>query len=162
MALVAEDLGEIDEPVYQLRDEWNLPGMNVLQFAFGEDGEKIYLPHYHKLNSVVYSGTHDNNTTRGWFKSLLPDAKKHLSDYVGKKIDVKNVSEEVCRLAYGSVALLAVLPMQDILSLDESSRMNVPSTSEGNWAWRVPAKHFSDSLENKLSGWVELFGRDSK
>lgn len=160
IALIAEDLGEIDEPVYALRDGQNLPGMNVLQFAFNNDAlDNNYLPHRHIKNSVVYTGTHDNNTSIGWFKGLSRLEKKHLFDYTNKKVSVKNVSENLCRLAYQSVSMLAVLPMQDILSLDESSRMNMPATSSGNWTWRLEENMLTSEIEAKLNLWVELYGR---
>lgn len=161
IALIAEDLGEIDEPVYALRDGQNLPGMNVLQFGFNDAVDNNYLPHHHTKNSVVYTGTHDNNTTIGWFKCLPPVAKKHLMDYTNKKLNAKNVSEELCRLAYQSVSQLAVLPIQDILSLDESSRMNMPATSSGNWTWRLEQGSLTKAVENKLNRWVELYGRSA-
>ena len=160
LPFVAEDLGEIDEPVYQLRDELNLPGMNVLQFAFSDDmPESNYLPHNHQVNSVVYTGTHDNNTTLGWYKSLLRSERKNLASYMGIKISEKNISEQMCRLAYMSVSMLAVLPMQDILSLDESARMNMPATIEGNWTWRLDNKYLAASIEKKLNNWTFYFAR---
>lgn len=160
---VAEDLGEIDEPVYALRDELGLPGMNVLQFAFGDDmPESPYLPHHHIPNSVVYTGTHDNNTTIGWFKSLNEISKKHLSAYIGKKITPANVNEHLARLAYMSVAETAILPMQDVLSLDESARMNMPASVEGNWAWRLDGHLLNKSVENKLNEWCFYYDRMRK
>lgn len=160
IALIAEDLGDIDEPVYALRDGLHLPGMNVLQFAFTNDAvDNNYLPHHHTKNSVVYPGTHDNNTNIGWFSKLARTAKKHLFDYTSRKITSKNVSDELCRLAYQSVGILAVLSMQDVLCLDESSRMNMPATSVGNWTWRLERYMLTKDIEKKLDNWVTLYGR---
>lgn len=160
LPLIAEDLGDINADVYALRDKLNLPGMNVLQFAFiGDLRDNQYLPHHHVTNSLVYTGTHDNDTSKGWFGTLLPEEKVKLSEYTGRKIDDGNVSEELCRLAYMSVSRLAVLPLQDILSLDESCRMNMPATASGNWTWRVDSGMLNSALEKKLSHWVELYAR---
>lgn len=163
LPLVAEDLGEIDEPVYQLRDQLNLPGMNVLQFAFGDDiPDSNYLPHYHKVNSVVYTGTHDNNTIVGWYKTLSRSERQNISAYTGVKINEENISEQMCRLAYMSVSKLTILPMQDILSLDESARMNMPATVEGNWKWRLDSNWMTASIEEKLNHWTFYFARQPK
>ncbi|HUQ64531.1 MAG TPA: 4-alpha-glucanotransferase [Flavitalea sp.] len=159
-AFVAEDLGEIDDAVYQLRDDLELPGMNVLQFAFGDDlPDSNYLPHNHTVNSVLYTGTHDNNTTSGWFRHLSRKEKDNISTYMGVTINAKNVSDQLCRLAYMSVSMLTILPMQDVLGLSESSRMNMPATLKGNWTWRLNNKLLTSSIENKLKSWIHYFGR---
>ncbi len=137
LPLVAEDLGLITNSVIDLREQFHLPGMKVLQFAFDGDARNLYLPHNHQRNGVVYTGTHDNNTTLGWYRQLDPDSRRFLHHYLGvsesTELDMPWVMN---RLALCSVAELAVLPMQDILSLDAHSRMNVPGTTEGNWQWR--------------------------
>ncbi len=152
LPFVAEDLGEIDKPVYELRDELLLPGMNVLQFAFGDDmPESSYLPHNHTVNSIVYTGTHDNNTTVGWFKELPAGQRKNLSAYAGTTITKKNVSAQLSRLAYMSVSKLVIIPMQDVLSLDGSARMNMPASTNGNWTWRME----KDALTNKIEKYLK-------
>jgi len=161
MPFVAEDLGEISDEVYVLRDEFKLPGMKVLQFAFGKDISKSgHIPHnFESDNFVVYSGTHDNDTTKGWYmKEADKVVRKHLNDYNGAKVTEKNVHEVLARIAYGTVAKIAILPMQDVLGLDGKSRMNKPASVEGNWKWRMrglPGK----AVEKSLRDMVRLFGR---
>lgn len=160
LPFIAEDLGEIDEPVYILRDELNLPGMNVLQFAFGNNMSKSpYIPHHHRQYSVVYTGTHDNNTTLGWFSDMKPDEKKRLSRYMGTRVTEQNVVDKLCRLAYMSVSALAILPMQDVLGLDGSARMNMPASAEGNWAWRMTKQQVTDKVIARLREWGDTFNR---
>lgn len=160
MPFIAEDLGDISEDVYQLRDEFQLPGMEVLSFAFGEKmSTNVHIPHNHIPLCVVYTGTHDTNTTLGWFASLPKQSRKNLFDYTGIKITSKNVCDLLCRIAYASVSKLAVLPMQDILELGEEARMNMPSSGENNWAWRMTSKQMKTGIEEKLKGWCELYNR---
>ena len=157
---IAEDLGDIDDKVYALRDALDLPGMNVLQFAFNDDfPDSNYLPHNHAINAVVYTGTHDNNTTKAWYNSLSPADKKNVSAYFGVNINAKNAADHFCRMAYMSVSKLAILPLQDILSLDEDSRMNMPATANGNWTWRVKNKLLTSSVEDTLRNLVFNYGR---
>lgn len=139
LPIIAEDLGEIDQPVRDLMHDYDLPGMKVLHFAFGDDMPKSgYVPHHHVPNAVVYTGTHDNNTTRGWFeKDLRAADRKRLSGYLQRSVTAKNVANELVRLSFASVCGLAVVPMQDLLNLDHKSIMNRPSTPSGNWAWRM-------------------------
>jgi len=127
LPLVAEDLGIITPEVEALRDNHGLPGMKVLHFAFGGAADNPYLPHNHVLNSVVYTGTHDNNTTLGWFEELDERTRAHLFDYLGG--DPKSMPELLVRCAFASVARLAVVPMQDILELGGEDRMNRPGGS---------------------------------
>jgi 4-alpha-glucanotransferase len=160
LPFIAEDLGEIDDPVYILRDESNLPGMNVLQFAFGDNMSKSpYIPHHHRHYSLVYTGTHDNNTTLGWFNELKPEDRKRLSRYLGMRITERNVADKLCRLAYMSVSNLAILPIQDVLGLDGSARMNMPASAEGNWAWRMTKQQLTGKVIAKLRGWGETYNR---
>jgi len=160
MPFVAEDLGHIDEPVYKLRDGFKLPGMNVLQFAFGDNMPKnTYIPHHHAPLAVVYTGTHDNNTTIGWFKTLPKPEKKNLNLYAGTKMTTKNVCEILSRMTYASVSKLAILPMQDILELDEKARMNIPSSGENNWSWCMTAKQMNATIEKKLKEWCVVYDR---
>jgi 4-alpha-glucanotransferase len=161
MPFVAEDLGEINQAVFALRDEFNLPGMKVLQFAFGEQvGQSDYIPHnYASENFVSYTGTHDNNTTLGWFKTEATKAEKQsLEKYAGRKVSSKNVVFVLTRMAYASVAKIVILPMQDVLELDSKARINTPGVGTGNWAWQLKQLPGPDTAD-MLRELVELFGR---
>jgi 4-alpha-glucanotransferase len=148
---VAEDLGDIDEEVFELRDRLSLPGMKVLQFAFGDDyPESIHLPHHHSANFLAYTGTHDNNTTRGWYEQeISEEVRKNLKRYVGGTLTTK-AAYSLIRIAYASNADTAIIPMQDILNLPASSRINTPSSTEGNWTWRLSALP-GDKVEDFLN-----------
>ena len=161
LPFVAEDLGDIDDAVYNLRDEFGLPGMRVLQFAFDEAmAVSEYAPHNYIENTVAYTGTHDNNTVAGWFKSDADNAvKKRLKNYYGGKITAKNISDIMIRMCYGSVAKTAIIPLQDILSLGANSRMNVPSVAKGNWEWMVDGKMLSPKIEKKLKNLTICYNR---
>jgi 4-alpha-glucanotransferase len=161
MPFVAEDLGEIDQPVYDLRDRYNLPGMCLMQFTFGDDTPtSVHSPHNFSKNSIVYTGTHDNNTTRGWFRDETgKKIRNKMRQYIGKKITASNVSEELIRLAYQSVAKLVIIPMQDILNLGKKARMNIPSVETGNWGWRVKSNYDRKKTIRKLKKRTELFNR---
>ena len=135
LPIIAEDLGTITADVEALRDGLRLPGMKVLQFAFDEE-DSTHLPHHHPRRSVVYTGTHDNDTTVGWFTRLGAEARRRLVDYLGR--DGDGPHWQLIRAAYTSASRLAVVPMQDVLGLGSEARMNVPGRAEGNWAWRVP------------------------
>nr|QKY15155.1 4-alpha-glucanotransferase (DPE1) [Polytomella parva] len=136
--ILAEDLGVITEDVVQLRESIEAPGMVVLQFAWGSDSSNVHLPHNHKPSSFCYTGTHDNETTRGWFSGLPEDAldRKTLKDYFGVESD-EQAAPYLIRAAMLSVSETAVVPMQDILGLDNTARMNTPGKAEGNWRWRI-------------------------
>jgi 4-alpha-glucanotransferase len=161
MPFVAEDLGQIDQQVYRLRDEYDLPGMRVLQFAFGEDcRDCVHFLHNHTYNSIVYTGTHDNNTIRGWFKNETgPYHRKNLKKYLGRRINYCNCHTELIRLAYSSVAKLVIIPFQDILGLGSDARMNTPSVGSGNWLWRLAADDLKPKTGNKIKELVQTFGR---
>jgi 4-alpha-glucanotransferase len=139
--MIVEDLGEITPDVIVLRESLGFPGMKVLQFAFGDDahdgipqGENPYLPHNYEPNCVVYSGTHDNDTTVGWFASLSDEERASVLRYVGT--DGSRIARDLTRLAHQSVAAIAVIPLQDLLELGPEARMNVPGRPEDNWTWR--------------------------
>ncbi len=161
LPFVAEDLGDNMDDVYKLRDEIGLPGMKVLQFAFGTHmPASVDIPHNYQSNAVVYTGTHDNNTTSGWFKTeLSKDAREQLSLYLGHKVKESNINEAMIRMAYASVANLAILPMQDILGTGEDSRMNKPGTAAGNWQWRISSREQAAKSIRGLSDWVRLYNR---
>jgi 4-alpha-glucanotransferase len=161
LPLIAEDLGTITPDVWALMDHFKLPGMKVLLFAFGPDlPENLYAPHNHTAESVVYTGTHDNNTVRGWFeREASQQEKARLARYVGKEVSWGNVHKEMIRLAMMSVARIAVLPMQDVLGLGEEARMNRPASNHGNWTWRLAPRDLPRSLSSELFETTELYGR---
>jgi malto-oligosyltrehalose synthase/4-alpha-glucanotransferase len=162
LPFVAEDLGEISAGVYDLRDTFNLPGMKVLQFAFGEDiGYNDHIPHnYKSANFIVYTGTHDNNTSRGWYEEDTDQVtRKNLNKYTGMKVKANEVHTVLSKMAYASIAVIAILPMQDILGLDGKSRMNKPASVKENWKWRLKELPGWE-LEKKLRSWVKLYGRE--
>ena len=136
LPLIAEDLGLITPSVRALRDKFHLPGMRILQFAFDGLPENPYLPSRYAHNTVVYTGTHDNDTTRAWFATLPDYQFENLSKLVGHWPTQEGVTWDLIRVALESVAALAVIPLQDLLNLDGSARMNMPGVAEGNWEWR--------------------------
>ena len=161
LPFVAEDLGDIDEPVFKLRDNFKLPGMKVLQFAFGDDlPQSGYAPHHHAENYFVYTGTHDNNTTLGWYrKDAGATVHKHLKQYTGIKVDEKNINEVLIKTALASVCKTAVVPIQDWLNLDETSRMNTPAGDGENWTWRLTTEQLLAIPEKKIKKWMLMYDR---
>ncbi len=157
LPLVAEDLGIITDEVTALREKYAMPGMKILQFAFGGDATNPYLPHQHCIDSVAYTGTHDNNTTVGWYQEVDDATHEHLASYIG--CNEVSMPLTLNRLALQSVAALAVLPMQDILSLDGEHRMNVPGTTEGNWSWQFSWDMLTDKDQAQLLNLNKLYGR---
>jgi 4-alpha-glucanotransferase len=159
--LIAEDLGVITPDVRACMDRFDLPTMKVLLFAFGQgDGANEYLPHRHVPNSVVYTGTHDNNTARGWFeKEASSEEKRELAELLGHKPTPNKIAQDLTRMAMLSVSSLAVVPMQDVLGLDQSARMNTPSTTRGNWRWRMKAAHCRANTADRLARLTAIAGR---
>lgn len=155
--LVAEDLGIITDEVEALRDEFNLPGMKILQFAFGGNSDNPYLPDNYEKNSVVYTGTHDNDTTLGWSQRINEHEKNYAYDYLGNPSIPLHCA--LIHAALGSVANLAVIPMQDILELGSEARMNTPGTTTGNWNWRFQWDQLNHDKVSRLSHLVSLFNR---
>ena len=149
LSLLAEDLGTITPDVIELRDEFRLPGMLILQFAFDGSYDNPYLPHNHRQNSLVYTGTHDNDTTLSWYESLSTETKNYVNQYI--YYENEYMPWPLIRSALDSVANLAILPMQDLLSLGEGHRMNTPGTVEGNWQWRFEWNQIDDGLKRKIS-----------
>ena len=146
LPFIAEDLGLITPDVCALRDRFQVPGTRVLQFAFDGRADNPYLPHNHVPNTVVYTGTHDNPTTRGWFEGLPDDQRKHLWSYLRKGSgEPDEVAPALLGLAWSSPAALAMAPLQDVLNLGNEARMNVPGLAEGNWRWRVTYDMLSGS-----------------
>jgi len=161
LPIIAEDLGIITDDVRAVLKDFGFPGMKVLQFAFGEDNPRHpYLPHNYKENCLVYTGTHDNNTTRGWFEHEANEVEqRRLKRYVGWPVDAECVHAALMRLAMSSIARIAIFPLQDILGLDESARMNIPSTPRGNWFWRVQNEQLTDETSSFLGDMTEVYGR---
>jgi 4-alpha-glucanotransferase len=160
LPFIAEDLGDINDQVYEVRDTFDLPGMKVLQFTFGDDIDRsVHSPHNYNENAIAYTGTHDNNTTRGWFKELGEDNKQRLNKYTGKTISEEDVHTELARLAYASVAKTAIIPIQDILALDETARMNTPSSGKNNWGWRLLPGQLTEETESLLKEWTLMYNR---
>jgi len=157
ISLVAEDLGIITEQVDALRNEFNLPGMKILQFAFDGNADNFYLPHNHSQNSVVYTGTHDNDTTLGWFNSLSDYEKHRVYEYLG--FSQTAMPFTLVGVALASVANLAIIPMQDILELGSEHRMNIPGTCEGNWKWHFEWDQMTEERSGRLAHLIRLFGR---
>ncbi|HEX2922158.1 MAG TPA: malto-oligosyltrehalose synthase [Bacteroidales bacterium] len=161
MPFIAEDLGTIDEKVIRLRDDFGLPGMNVLQFAFGQNtASSAYIPHNFKNNSIVYTGTHDNNTTKGWYREELSDEyRNEVSEYLGHKVSADTCNEDLIRLAYSSVARIAIIPVQDLLGLGAEARLNKPSTSGKNWDWKLRKGELEKIFNSKARKLAALYGR---
>jgi 4-alpha-glucanotransferase len=159
--IIAEDLGIITPDVREVMNDFQFPGMRLLLFAFGEDlPTNLYAPHNHIENCVVYTGTHDNNTVRGWYEGeATPEDKERLLCYLDRDVTTQNVHREFIRLAMMSVAKLVILPMQDILGLGGDARMNLPATTGGNWQWRLLPEHLEDSRAERLTEMTKIFGR---
>ncbi len=147
LPIIAEDLGEITPDVIELRDQFNLPGMKILQFAF-TGPENPFLPHYYPQNCVAYTGTHDNDTARGWYESASEHERNFARRYLS--VDGSDIAWDLIRAVWASKALFALAPMQDLLSLGSEARMNYPSRATGNWDWRMREDALSDELRGKL------------
>jgi 4-alpha-glucanotransferase len=157
LPLVAEDLGIITPEVDALRQAHGLPGMKVLQFAFSGEPDNPYLPHRHSRDSVVYTGTHDNDTTLGWYLSLDEKARNYVDDYLGRTGEP--MPWPLIRTALASRSELAIVPLQDLLGLDGQHRMNLPGTAFGNWGWRFDWGQVEADLAAKVRHLVEMYGR---
>lgn len=162
LPVIAEDLGIITPDVREVMNRFGFPGMKLLIFAFGDDFPSgAYLPHNYSRSCVVYTGTHDNNTVKGWFRSeASPQDKKRLFSYIGREVEEENIHWELIRLLMGSVANTVIIPMQDILGLDEESKMNLPATSDGNWQWRLNPKRITPLVCEKLGEITATYARD--
>ncbi|MEP6994004.1 MAG: 4-alpha-glucanotransferase [Acidobacteriota bacterium] len=156
LPLLAEDLGDISKDVRDLLAQLRIPGMKILQFGFyGSDSE--YLPHRYPRDCVVYTGTHDNDTARGWYAGLKHEERQRVYDYLGS--DGHEIEWDLIRAALTSVAARAIVPLQDVLGLGSEARMNVPSHPGGNWRWRAPEEAFRPDLAQRLRRLTELAGR---
>jgi 4-alpha-glucanotransferase len=161
LPLIAEDLGLITPDVREVMTRYRLPGMKVLLFAFGWDmPTNPYIPHRMGSHAIAYTGTHDNNTTLGWFENeASPDDRARLFKYLGCEIPAEQVAWELVRLAMASPANTAILPMQDLLGLGQEARMNKPTTEEGNWRWRMTSEQMTPELESRFRDLTETYGR---
>ena len=160
LPVIAEDLGIITDEVRNTMIQQGFPGMKILLFAFGDNEHNPYLPHNYTEDCVVYTGTHDNNTTCGWFQDEMSEQEKQsLFQYLQHEVSSKDIHWALIELAMKSSARLAIIPLQDILGLDGKARMNTPATMEGNWQWRFSSKVLNDRLEKKLSILVQNFQR---
>ncbi len=157
LPLVAEDLGLITEDVHALRRAISVPGMAVLHFAFGGEADNIYLPHNLDKNCLLYTGTHDNNTTRGWYDEIDEATRHHVRSYLG--CDGHDIAWGLIRLAMCSIAQTVMIPVQDLLSLGAAARMNTPSGLQGNWAWRLRPGALDAGLRARLQGITRMYGR---
>lgn len=156
--VIVEDLGLITADVSEFLLKWDMTGMKVLLFAFGESS--VYLPHTYPANCVAYTGTHDTNTLKGWFEHEAGnEEKERLFKYLGKKVAAEQVPWELIRLASMSVANTTIFPLQDILSLGAEARMNIPATTENNWCWRVTPEQLTDKLAGDLLEITQIYDR---
>jgi 4-alpha-glucanotransferase len=162
LPILAEDLGIITPEVEELRDRFEFPGMRILLFAFSEDSANTHLPHHYVPNSVVYSGTHDNDTALGWWQGASSQEKQYLAKYLGYPADedIKEINWVLIRTALASVANLAIIPLQDVIGLDNSGRMNDPSKQAGNWRWRYDSSEMlTKELSDRLLHLTQLYSR---
>lgn len=161
LPIIAEDLGLITPEVREVMIRHAIPGMKVLLFAFNEDHPMHpYLPHTYEKNSVVYTGTHDNNTVRGWLENeATEEDKRRLQEYFGRTMSMEEIPWEMIRLAMLSVADIVLFPLQDVLGLGAEARLNRPSVAKGNWEWRVPSEKITSALEERLAAITQIFGR---
>lgn len=158
LPLIAEDLGVVDEGVIRLLYETGLPGMAILQFAFDSDATNVFLPHNLKRHQVVYTGTHDNDTTLGWFAQI--DERERARAQIYLKTDGREMNWELIHAGSQSVATWAIYPLQDILGLDSSARMNLPGAAEGWWGWRFDWHQLHDWQTRRLRAITQVHGRD--
>ena len=158
LPVLAEDLGVITPEVEELRDQFEFPGMKILHFAFGSGPGSPYLPFNYPRNCVVYTGTHDNNTTVGWFNQLSDYEKGDFLSYLGCTSS-EGIHWDLIRLALSSVGNQTIIPLQDVLGLGAEARMNVPSQAEGNWGWRYQPDALPEELRHRLKALTETYGR---
>jgi 4-alpha-glucanotransferase len=160
LPFIAEDLGALTREVEELRDSFGIPGMKILQYAFGGDPNDGYLPHNYVPNCVAYTGTHDNDTSVGWYKSAAKHERSLCRKYVNSS--GREVHWDMIRVILASVARTAILPMQDILGLGSKARMNTPATGDSNWQWRLKDGEASDVVMEKLREMTRIYGRENQ
>jgi 4-alpha-glucanotransferase len=169
LPIIAEDLGVITPDVVALRDDFGFPGMRILQFGFGGDTKNIDLPHNYIPNVVAYTGTHDNDTTVGWFRSVAGEGSTRTAKQIKRErtfclnylnTDGKDIHWEFIRAVFASVANTAIVPLQDVLGLGTEARMNLPNSTEGNWSWRYTQGALTSNVASRLKELTELYGRN--
>jgi 4-alpha-glucanotransferase len=159
--IIAEDLGLITPDVREVIEHFKFPSMKILQFAFGGDmPTNPYIPHNYERNCIVYTGTHDNNTIQGWYGNEADEATRNrVAEFLGHAVNPESIHWEMIRLALGSVGIMAVTPMQDVLGLGEEARMNFPQKTEGNWMWRMKADQITPQIVEKLGYFTWFYNR---
>jgi 4-alpha-glucanotransferase len=157
LPIIAEDLGVITPDVVELREAFGLPGMKILQFGFGSSPKDPFLPHNYPVHCVVYTGTHDNDTARGWYERVLDREKDFCRRYLAR--DGHDISWDMIRAVWNSVAAFALAPMQDFLSLDNKARMNYPGNPSGNWTWRMLDGVLDEMLRTRIQELNYLYDR---
>ena len=157
LPIIAEDLGEITPDVIELRETFHLPGMRIVQFAFHGDPQEPFLPHNHVGNSVVYTGTHDNDTSLGWYQRVSESERDFYRRYLGR--DGSDVAWDFIRAAWASVSMFALAPMQDFLGLGNQARMNYPGNPSGNWSWRLSGEEYTQALQDRILEFNFLYDR---
>ncbi|MFN8446321.1 MAG: 4-alpha-glucanotransferase [Caldilineaceae bacterium] len=161
LPIIAEDLGEITPDVIELRNQFGLPGMKILQFAFSSDASDKFLPHNYERNFIVYSGTHDNDTSWGWYRqSATPKERDYFRRYL--RTDGHDAAWSMIDACFRSVANTAIVPLQDLLDLGTEARMNFPGIASGNWSWRFVPEQITEFLGSRLRDVTEIYGRDPK
>jgi len=160
LPFIAEDLGVITPEVDELRMHFGMPGMKIMQFGFSDRGGQMYLPHKFTPNSVVYTGTHDNDTTLGWWRSAAPHERANLQTYLQPIKHDGDAVWAMIRAAERSVADTCILPMQDVLFLGSEARMNTPGVSKGNWSWRYHPGALHRDFADQLAALMEMADRD--
>ncbi len=161
LPIIAEDLGLVTPDVREAMRAFGFPGMKVLLFAFSDDNPMhIYLPHAYEKNYVVYTGTHDNNTVRGWFeREANQGERERLFRYLGREVSADEVHWELIRLAMMSIADMVIVPIQDLLGLGQEAQMNRPSVARGNWQWRLSPGWLTESVRERLRSLTNTYGR---
>lgn len=164
LPFIAEDLGSITPEVIEIREQFQLPGMKVLQFAFDRDDPgHPFLPHNYEPQTVAYTGTHDNNTSRGWFeREANPAVRKRVEQYLGRKVSVQQVAAEMVRLVMASPAVLSVVPLQDLLGLGQEARMNFPGRKSGNWKWQLTQEQLGALFSQEATRLLQNTARTAK
>lgn len=160
LPIIAEDLGEITPDVIELRERFQFPGMKILQFAFEGDSDNPFLPHHYERNCVVYTGTHDNDTSRGWYDRVSEEKRDFCRRYLGRS--GQGIAWDMIRSAWASVADIAIAPMQDFLNLGNEARMNYPGNPSGNWSWRMLEANLDTSLIERIREINFLYSRLSQ
>ena len=157
LPIIAEDLGEITPDVIELREQFNLPGMKILQFSFGGDADDAFLPHNYPVNCIAYTGTHDNDTSVGWYAAATSKERDFCRRYLARSGD--DLAWDFIRAVWSSVASVSLAPIQDLLSLPSEARMNYPGRADGNWYWRLPSEALTLELQQRLLEFNTLYSR---